>query len=458
MRSIVAPDVVHKSKFNRFHLGVFIWCFFAIAFEGYDIALYGVGLPWMMKDLHFTSLQSGAVGSFTLFGMMLGALFLAPIADRYGRKNIMVISMVLFSLFSLAAGFSPDVKIFAMLRFVSAIGMGALLPNLISMMTEYSPIKNRPIIVALMYCGYSIGGILASLMGMYLISSNEDWRILYFIAAIPLLGLPIFFKMFPESLSYYMERKNKKKIVEILNKVDPNGNYTEKDMFQYKLFDIGVKKTPVAKLFKNKRTFSTICFWIAVFCTLMLVYGLSTWLPKMMQETGFSIRSSLSFNLVLCFGQIIGSMGGGYFAEKVGYRKVLVTMFFIGALTFVALSLTHNMVALYILIGIGGACTVGAMNLANPYITEFYPRDIRTTGMGYTQAIGRMGSILAPTVIALILATGIRPNLAFATFAVPSIIAAIGYLLVQERYSSFDGQLYRSKKVESNKAMSTYPH
>jgi AAHS family benzoate transporter-like MFS transporter len=453
MRSIVAPEVIHESKFNRFHLGVFIWCFLAIAFDGYDIAMYGVGLPWMMKDLHFTSLQSGAVGSITLFGMVLGALFLAPIADRYGPKNILVVSMVLFSLFSLAAGFSPDLNIFIFLRFVSAIGMGALTPNIISMMTEYSPLKNRAIIVAFMYCGYSIGGIVASLIGMYQLSSNEDWRNLYFIAAIPLLGLPLFYKMFPESLSYYMDRKNKRKIVEILNKVDPLGNYTENDKFQYKLFDIGKKNPPITKLFKNKRTFSTICFWIAVFCTLMLVYGLNTWLPKMMQEMGFSISSSLSFNLVLCFGQILGSLGGGYFAEKVGYRKVLVTMFFIGAVTFVALSMTHNMAALYILICLGGACTLGAMNLANPYITEYYPRDIRTTGMGYSQAIGRMGSILAPTVIALILATGIRPNLAFATFAVPSIIAAIGYLLVQERYSSFDSQPSNDKKNVSNKAI-----
>lgn len=453
MRSIVAPDVVHESKFNRFHLGVFIWCFLAIAFDGYDIAIYGVGLPWMMKDLHFTSLQSGAVGSITLFGMVLGALFLAPIADRYGRKNILVISMVLFSLFSLAAGFSPDLNIFIFLRFVSAIGMGALTPNIISMMTEYSPIKNRAITVAFMYCGYSIGGIVASLIGMYQLSSNGNWQSLYFIAAIPLLGLPLFIKMFPESLSYYMDRKNKRKIIEILNKVDPLGNYTESDKFQYRLFDIGKKNPPVTKLFKNKRTFSTICFWVAVFCTLMLVYGLNTWLPKMMQEMGFSIISSLSFNLVLCFGQIIGSLGGGYFAEKVGYRRVLVTMFFIGAVTFVALSLTHNIVALYILVSLGGACTLGAMNLANPYITEFYPRDIRTTGMGYSQAIGRMGSILAPTVFALILATGIRPNLAFATFAIPSIVAAIGYLLVQEKYSSFDGQPYRDKKIVSNKAI-----
>jgi AAHS family benzoate transporter-like MFS transporter len=453
MRNIVAPSVVYESKFNRFHLGVFIWCFFALAFEGYDIAMYGVGLPWMMKDLHFTSLQAGAVGSFTLFGMILGALILTPIADSYGRKNVLMISLVIYSLFTLAAGIAPDLTVYTALRFLSAIGMGAILPNIISMMIEYSPIKHRAPIVAALYCGYSFGGILASLVGMYIIPHTGDWRVLHLIGVLSLLTLPLFIIKFPESLTFYMDRKNKQKIVEILNKVNPPGDYTERDHFQFKLFDIGLKKPPVEKLFKNKRAFSTFCFWIAVFCMLMMVYGLNTWLPKMMQETGFSISSSLAFNLVLGIGQIIGSLGGGYLADKIGHRKVLVTMFFIGAVTFVALGMIHNVIGLYVLICIGGACTVGTMSLANPYITEFYPRDIRTTGMGYSQAIGRIGSILAPTLIALILATGISPSLAFAIFAVPSIIAGIGFLLVQEKYSSFDRLLYGTKKSKSDKVI-----
>ena len=181
----------------------------------------------------------------------------------------------------------------------------------------------------------------------------------------------------------------------------------------------------------------------------MMAYGLNTWLPKMMQQTGFSITSSLSFNLVLCVGQITGSLLGGYYAGKVGHRKVLVTMFFIGAVTFIALSMTSNVIGLYLLICLGGACTVGAMNLANPYITEYYPRDIRSTGMGYSQAAGRIGSILAPTLIAFILATGISPNAAFAMFAVPSIIAAISYILVREKYASFDRKAFEDQ--ESNK-------
>jgi AAHS family benzoate transporter-like MFS transporter len=453
MRSIVAPQVIHASKFNRFHLGVFLWCFYAIAFDGYDIAMYGVGLPCMMKDLHLTPIQAGAVGSYSLFGMMLGALILAPIADRYGRKKVLIVCMLLFSIFTLGAGIAPNLTWFTVMRFIAAIGMGALMPNLISMMTEYSPLKSRAIVVAAMYIGYAIGGILASLIGMYIIPITNDWRVLYYIGAFPLMTLPFFIKLFPESLTYYLSIKNTGKIVEILNKVNPAGNYTEKDQFQFKTIDSGVKKSPVTKLFTNKRAFSTICIWAGVFCTLMMAYGLNTWLPKMMQANGFSISSSLSFNLVLCVGQIVGSLGGGYFVEKIGHRRVLVTMFFIGAVTFVLLSMTHNVTALYILILLGGACTVGAMNLANPYITEFYPREIRATGMGYALGIGRIGSILAPTLVALILATGISPSLAFATFAVPSIIAAISYILVQEKFSSFDRLSVENKKVESARAI-----
>ena len=100
MRTVIAQDVVSASKFNRFHLLVFIWCFYAIGFDGFDIAMYGVGLPWMMEEWNLSALQAGAVGSYSLFGMMIGALVLAPVADKFGRKNVIVICMFLFSAFT----------------------------------------------------------------------------------------------------------------------------------------------------------------------------------------------------------------------------------------------------------------------------------------------------------------------------------------------------------------------
>ena len=122
-------------------------------------------------------------------------------------------------------------------------------------------------------------------------------------------------------------------------------------------------------------------------------------------------------------------------------------MFLLGSICFVALSMTSNLLLLYVLIAIGGACTVGTQNLVNPYITEFYPKEVRTTGVGVTVGVGRIGSILAPIVIGLLLATNLAPQSAFMAFAIPSILGGIALLFVQEKYGSFD-QLDVSKSGE----------
>ena len=156
--------------------------FLSIGFDGFDIAMYGVGMPWMMEEWNLTPLQAGAVGSYSLFGMMIGALVLSPIADKFGRKNVIIICMFLFSAFTLAAGFSPSIMWFTIMRFIAAIGMGGLMPNCISLMTEYSPKKHRAILVGAIYIGYALGGIWASLIGIYLVPETS-WRVLYYIGA-----------------------------------------------------------------------------------------------------------------------------------------------------------------------------------------------------------------------------------------------------------------------------------
>ncbi|OMP66984.1 MFS transporter [Domibacillus epiphyticus] len=426
-----------QSKFNRFHLLVFLWCVFAIAFDGYDIAMYGVGLPIMMEDFGLTAVEAGAVGSYTLIGMMVGAFVFGPLADIVGRKKVLAICMFLFSVFTLLAGLAPTITIFTIMRFIAALGMGGLMPNVISLMTEYSPKKNRALIVATMYCGYSIGGILASLIGMF-VMEEFGWRILYWIGIIPLFTLPFFMKKFPESLSYYIVRNKGEQLATILNQVDPGGNYQATDDYEFASAKESAKGFPVKKLFAQNRMISTFAFWTAVFSCLLMVYGLNTWLPKIMQASGYGLTSSLSFNLILSVGQIGGSLLGGYLVDRIGHRKVLVAMYFIGAVTFVALSMTSNLLLLYILIAIGGACTVGTQNLANPYISEFYPKEVRATGIGIALGFGRIGAILAPVLVGLLLAANLAPQNAFMAFAVPSVLGGIALLFVQEKYGSFD--------------------
>ena len=432
MQKVQVEEAIDRSRFNKFHLIVFIWCFFAIAFDGFDIALYGIGLPHMMEDFGLTSAAGGAIGSYALAGMMLGTFVLGSFSDIIGRKRILIICLILISVFNAIAGLATSATMFLIFRFIGSIGMGGLMPVVISFMTEYSPKKNRAMTVAAMYCGYSIGAIIASVTAMYFIESL-GWRFMYLLSALPLLALPFIIKQFPESISYHLPRGHKDKVAEILNRANPEGNYNKTDEFIYTAAKKDSKGLPVGKLFTDNRSITTIAFWVMVFSCLMMIYGLNTWLPTMMQESGFNVASSMSFIMILAVGQIIGSLTGGYMVDRIGHKNVLLTMYLIGAICFVALSVTQQPLLIYVLIAIGGACTGGTQNLVNPYISAFYPSDIRGTGLSMAVGIGRLGSITAPILIGFVLMTNLEPQTAFMAFAIPSLLGGTASLFVRER-------------------------
>lgn len=438
MRNVQTTQVVANSKFNKFHLLVFIWCFFVMMFDGYDIALYGIGLPLMMEDFNLTAVEGGAIGSYSIIGTMVGTFLLGSMADVIGRKKSIIICLVVFSLSTFLAGFAPNEDLFLILRIIACAGLGGIMPILVATMAEFSPKKIRALMVGLMYCGYSIGAIAASFIGMFWIEVL-GWRFLYWIGIIPFLALPFFLKQFPESITYHLRRGNGEKIADILNKIDPKGNYQATDAFDYDSMKQEKKEFPVKKVFSNKRLISTLSFWVAMACSLLMITGLQTWLPNIMLESGYGISSSLSFNMALSLGQMTGSILGGYFVGLLGHRRVLISMFLLGAISFVTLAFSAHILLLYVLIGLAGACTGGTQNLVNPYVSEYYPREIRSTGLSIAVGVGRIGGILAPVAIGLILATNLDAQHAFIFFAIPSILAAIAFMIVQEKYASFDG-------------------
>lgn len=447
VRTVQTSEVLANSKFNRFHLLVFLWCFFAIMFDGYDVALYGIGLPLMIEDFHISVVEAGAISSYSVIGTMLGTFLFGSLADSIGRKKSITICLVVFSLTTFLAGFAPNAEIFLVLRIVACTGLGGIMPILVAIMTEYAPKKIRALTVGVMYCGYSVGAIIASLIGMYWMETL-GWRFLYWIGIIPFLALPFFLKQFPESITYYLRRKQGDKIANILNKVKPGDGFQATDSFDYPSSTETKREFPVKKVFSEKRLVSTICFWVAMSCSLLVLTGLQTWLPNIMLEAGHGLSSSLSFNLVLGLGQMTGSIIGGYFVSLIGHRRVLVSMFLLGSLSFVFLALSSNTLLLYYFIALTGACTVGTQNLMNPYVSEFYPREIRSTGLSIAVGVGRIGGILSPVAIGLLLATDLDPQHAFMAFAIPSMTAAIAFLIVQEKYASFD-QIIQPEKQKT---------
>lgn len=428
------PSVKHiidESKFNKFHFLLLLWCASIIVFDGYDLVIYGSVVPVLMKEWNLTAIQTGAIGSYALIGMMVGALIFGPLADKIGRKKVIIICVTIFSIFTFLAGFSQGPTSFSVLRFLAGIGLGGVMPNVIALMTDYAPKFIRNTLVSMVFIGYSVGGILAAVFGI--IFTPTLWQAVFWIGAFPLLLLPLMIKTLPESVDFLLKKGKHNQLGQVLQKIQPH----HQPRAIYKNEEVESKKSmPVIKLFENKRSISTLMFWSANFMCLFMIYGLNTWLPKLMGNAGYPLGSSITFLLVIHLGAIVGTLIGGSLADKVSTKKVLIFYNLLGGTSLLLLGLKSNSFILYSLVFIAGAGIIGSQNIANSYISQYYPAYIRSTGSGMAFGIGRIGAIVGPMLGGVLLSMNVTLQINFLIFAIPGVIAAIAISLVQERYGN----------------------
>jgi len=204
MEKVNINETIDNAKFSLFHWKVLVWCLLIIIFDGYDLVIYGVALPLLMQQWSLTAVQAGLLASAALFGMMFGAMIFGTLSDRLGRKKTIMICVTLFSGFTFLGAFATNPVEFAILRFIAGLGIGGVMPNVVALMTEYAPKKIRSTLVAIMFSGYAIGGMTSALLGAWLVK-DMGWQIMFLIAGIPLLMLPIIWKFLPESLAFLIK-------------------------------------------------------------------------------------------------------------------------------------------------------------------------------------------------------------------------------------------------------------
>ncbi|UTW12808.1 MFS transporter [Marinobacterium rhizophilum] len=430
MRTIDVNDVIDNATFNPFHWKVLLWCTLIIIFDGYDLVIYGVVLPLLMEQWNLNPYVAGLLGSSALFGMMLGAMSFGMLSDRLGRKKTIMICVVLFSLTTVINGFASTPREFGILRFIAGLGIGGVMPNVVSLMSEYSPKKSRSTLVALMFSGYAVGGMMSAGLGIWIVP-NYGWEIMFFLAGVPLLLLPLMMKFLPESVAFLMLHKREGEARGILQKIAPAQRISDEDLLVVP--PSNESEGPVRELFRGGRTLSTLMFWTAFFCCLLMVYALGSWLPKLMSMAGYALGSSMMSLMVLNIGAIIGAVGGGWLADRFSLRSVLVSFFVLGSASLVLLGHDHPMWLLYSLMGIAGATTIGSQILLYAYVAQYYPASIRSTGLGWASGIGRNGAIVGPMLGGTLLALALPHHVNFIALAVPGVIATVAVALVGRR-------------------------
>lgn len=422
MRKIDVHEVIDNARFSGFHWLVVSLCALLLIFDGYDLFIYGVVLPVIMKEWGLTPLEAGALGSYALFGMMFGALVFGTLADRIGRRMGIAICFVLFSGATVLNGFASTPTEFGIFRFLAGLGCGGLMPNVVALMNEYAPKKLRSTLVAVMFSGYSLGGMLSAGLGIYMLP-RFGWEAMFFAAAVPLLLLPVIIWRLPESVGFLVRQGRTDQARALLNKVDPSRQLTAAD--ELVMADVKGKSASVLALFRDGRGVRTVSIWVAFFCCLLMVYALGSWLPKLMANAGYSLGSSLSFLLALNFGGMAGAIFGGWLGDRFNLSKVVVAFFAVSVVSISLLGFKTPMPVLYTLIFIAGATVIGTQILLYAAAAQFYGLSIRSTGLGWASGIGRNGAIVGPLLGGALLGINLPLQLNFMAFAVPGVIAAL---------------------------------
>lgn len=435
MRTINANEFYDKGSFNRYHFNLLFWLFVIIIFDGYDTAIYGAVIPVLMEEWVLTPVEAGAIGSYTVIGTVAGAFLFGLIADKIGPKKVTIISVFIFSMFTVLAGFATNPEFFTVCRVIAGLGLGGVMPNVVALTTEFAPKKIRNAMIATVFCGYSVGSMTVALVGKSIIGTM-GWQPLYWLAGLMLLLLPVILKTVPESLQILARQEKHEKIRAILKKAVPNHTLDGSVVFE-KITAEKQDKSSIKSLFSQKRGFTTLMLWVTSFCCFVLIYAMNTWLTKLMMQAGYQLDSSLLFLAVLNVGAIIGVIVGGALMEKYGFKKVLVPIYLSGSVALVFISVTESMILAYIFVAIIGAASIGMHCLMFPLAAQYYPPEMRSTGVGVMMAFGRIGGIVSPTLIGMLMALNLTVQMNFMVIAIAGIIGTLAVLLVQEKYAYY---------------------
>lgn len=431
MNQLAVSSYLDNCPFNGFFRRLSVILVLVSILTGFSMYIFGIANSGIMEDLGFTAVESGLIGSYNTIGMMISTIVFSMLADKIGAKKIVLLCVFLNSIFTGCTGFASDMGMFAFTRIASGCGI-AVIPSVISLLSEYSPKKWRAVLCAIGGCGCAIGMMAAALSGMYILPLTGDWRTLFYLAFFGIILLPLTALFVPDSMSVLIAKGDSGRIVSVLKKADPS--FVPGEGQSYVLHSKAVSRGgqgAIVRLFQNGAGRNTILACITFCCNMAVLYGTGTWLPAMMGSAGFSVSSGFTLLFLFSLGSVVVSPLGGKLATKIGYKKVMA---FLCLVTFLFLNLfgaANSMLASSILIFIAGASSNGTQAILQPYVASLYPEDIRTTGIGLATLFGRFGSFLAPLLGGFLVENQVSLQMDFLVFASFSVVSCICLLLTK---------------------------
>jgi MFS transporter, AAHS family, 4-hydroxybenzoate transporter len=423
--SVNIAELIDRRPLGRMQITIIVLCGLVALLDGFDLLAIGVAAPAMASSLHIAPNQLGAVFSAALFGIMLGAFALGPIADHYGRKCVLICATAFFGVFTLCTAAAGTLQQILLLRFLSGVGLGGAMPSFISLAAEYTPRAQRQTVVSLLWTGFPLGGVLVGLLASRLIAT-AGWQSLFIIGGIMPLGLSILLiRALPDSIEFLvMNGASWQKIRHLLTRISPTIDIAADCRF----ISQGEKSrgVPVWLLFSDRQVRTTILLWASYFVTFMMLVTTATWTPSLLQRVGIDGAQSSMAVALFALGSVVGTPLAGFLVSRFAARSVLSAALIGSAATLCAMGeVSKSIILVTIFLGLAGfflgLASSGLIGLA-PLL---YPTAIRSTGVGWAMGLGRFGSFVGPLVIGLLVSRGWDVGESFGAIGVPAVFGAL---------------------------------
>ncbi len=430
-RSVDVQAFLNEHPFSRYQWLVFALCFFIVLLDGFDTAAIGYIAPSLTTEWGIARPALAPVLSAALFGLAFGALSAGPLADRFGRKAILIGSVLVIGTACLASAFSGNLDQLVMLRFVTGLGLGAAMPNAVTLMSEYCPEGRRAMVTNAMFCGFPLGAAFGGFLAAWMIPL-WGWRSVLVLGGIaPLVLAAVLLVLLPESVRYMVAHNHPvERIRAVLRRISETAAGASGFVMTEKA-PATKTRNGIAVVLSRGYLVGSVMLWVAYFMGLVIFYALINWMPILFKDAGLAPRDAALIAALFPLGGV-GAVLSGWLMDRFNANRIIAFGFVLTYGAVYAIGQVAGNVGLLVVTVFAAGTIMNTAQTSLPSLAaSFYPTHGRATGVAWMLGLGRFGGIGGSFLVAELARRELDFTSIFAIVAVPGLVAALALLVKQ---------------------------